>query len=530
MASIGSTPSLLLGFAVGEAASAAFEPALEIPRQEAWKAAPHRVLEPELLARLVAQGGVALGTAEELATHSGYSAANLDALVYLAQSPPGEAALFLLWRMHVIDEPTFREGMVKLGRRPDWIDRLEQTYSVPLTAAEVAIAVHHNVIANQGQLPGLDLNTTGKVLRFPQVPIDAYRSAEAHGFSNDQLDAITRTLGLPPGLDTVARGVFRGILDRGDFTLAALQSNRRTEWQEYEFEIYRQIPTAEQFVEAHLRGWITQQEMYDGTALHGMSQANTDLEFEIHRRPLTVRQITQAEAWGGTFQPAAGELQDPYDAAVHQNNLGPEWYDLAKALKHTYSVPFWWRSMVTAGALSSAEATTILLRLGNPPDFAATAVAHFTSGGTAAGKEATKAELMTEHEAGYITDAEYQTGLEALGYSGNELALELELGAARQAKSYRDKVVEAIHKAYLEHELDDTTAISQLATVNVTGDQATRLLNLWQLERQYTRTRLTEAQVVKAYGKSLITEADALARLADFGLSAADAQTRLAEG
>lgn len=530
MAGIGSTPSLLLGIAAGGAASAAFEPALEIPRQEAWRSAPHRVLEPELLARLVAQGGVALGTAEELATHSGYSAANLDALVYLAQSPPGEAELLFLWRLGVIDEATWRQGLVKLGRRPDWIDRIAQTFSVPLTAAEAAVAIHHHVIPNQGQLPGLDLTTTGKVLRFPLVPIDAYKSAEAYGVANDQLDAITRTLGLPPGLDMVARMVFRGILDRGDFTLAALQSNRRTEWQEFEFEGYRQIPTAEQFVEAHLRGWITLQQMYDGCALHGMVPADADLEYQIHRRPLTVRQITQAEAWGGNFNPAPGELQDPYQASVHQANLGPEWYELATSLKHTYSVPFWWRSMVSAGAIDATEARTILLRLGNPPDFADRAVAHFAGSSTAAGKDLTKAELLDEYEAGYITAAEYQTGLEALGYSGANLQLELELGAARQAKSYRDKVVDAIHKAYLEHELDDTTAISQLATVNVTGDAATRLLHLWQLERQYTRTRLTEAQVVKAYGKSLITQADALARLADFGLSPADAATRLAEG
>ena len=530
MAAIGSTPSLLLGIAAGGAASAAFEPALEIPRQEAWKAAPHRVLDPFLLARLVAQGGVELGTAEELATHSGYSPANLDALVYLEQSAPGEAALFLLWRMHVIDQATFREGMVKLGRRPDWIDRLEQTYSIPLTAAEAAIAIHHNVIPNQGQLPGLDLNTTGKVLRFPQVPIDAYRSAEAHGFSNDQLDAITRTLGLPPGLDTVARGVFRGILDRGDFTLAALQSNRRTEWQEFEFEIYRQIPTAEQFVEAHLRGWIDQAAMYAGTALHGMSQPDTDLEFQIHRRPLTVRQITQAEAWGGTFQPQPGELQDPYEASVHQANLGPEWYDLGKALKHTYSVPFWWRSMVQAGAIDAATAKTILLRLGNPPDFADLAVAHFTAGGTAAAKELTKTELLDEYAGGFITQADYSSGLQALGYSGTALQLELELGDARQAKAWRTKVVDAIHKAYVEHELTDTAAISELATANVLGETATRFLQLWQLERSYTVARLTQSQVVKAYVKGLIAQADALARLQDFGLSAADALIRLDEG
>lgn len=529
MASIGSTPSLLLGIAAGGAASAAFEPALEIPRQQAWHAAPHRVLEPELLARLVAQGGVAIGTAEELAKHSGYSPANLDALVYMAQSAPGSAELLFLWRLGVINEATWRQGMVKLGQRPDWIDRVAETFSVPLTAAEAAVAIHHHVIPNQGQLPGLDLSTTGKVLRFPLVPIDAYKSAEAYGMANDQLDAITRTLGLPPGLDMVARMVFRGILDRGDFTLAALQSNRRTEWQAFEFEGYRQIPTAEQFVEAHLRGWITQSEMYAGTALHGMTQANTDLEYQIHRRPVTVRQITQAQAWGGNFNPAAGELQDPYEASVHQNNLGPEWYDLAKALKHTYSVPFWWRSMVEAGALQPAEAHTILLRLGNPPAFADNAVAHFTAGGTAATKALTKSELLTEYEGGYITRDQFQTALATLGYTGTALALELELGDARQAKHWREKVVDAIHKAYTEHEIDDTAAISEFATVNVLGDTATRFLQLWQLERLYTRTRLTEAQVVKAYGKSLITEADALARLHDFGLSAADAAVRLAE-
>jgi hypothetical protein len=270
--------------------------------------------------------------------------------------------------------------------------------------------------------------------------------------------------------------------------------------------------------------------MYAGTALHGMSQANTDIEFQIHRRPLTVRQITQAQAWGGTFQPEPGELQDPYAASVHQANLGPEWYDLAESLKHTYSVPFWWRSMVEAGALSATEATTILLRLGNPPEFAAAAVSHFAAGQAAASKQLTKAELADEYAGGYITQADYQTALQALGYTGTVLQLELELGAARQAKRYRDSVVEAIHKAYLEHEIDDSAAISQLATVSVTGAQATRLLTLWQLERQYTRTRLTEAQVVKAYGKSLLTQADALARLADFGLSPADAATRLAEG
>src|SRR5207245_381253 len=128
----------------------------------------------------------------------------------------------------------------------------------------------------------------GKVPHFPEVQIDAYASALAHGFDNDQLDALARIQGLPPGMDLVARMVFRKILDRSDFTLAAEQANRRVEWADFEFEGYRQIPTADQFVEAHLRGWITQAEMYAGTARHGMSESDTDVEYRIHRRPLGI--------------------------------------------------------------------------------------------------------------------------------------------------------------------------------------------------------------------------------------------------
>src|SRR5690242_602788 len=124
MATLGSTPSLLLGFAVGGAAQAAFEPALEIPKQQAWASAPNRVLDPGLLAALVAQGGVELGTAESLAAHSGHSKANLDALVYMAQTVPGIAEALHLWRLGFISDALMQHVLVKEG--------LDQRYVGPI--------------------------------------------------------------------------------------------------------------------------------------------------------------------------------------------------------------------------------------------------------------------------------------------------------------------------------------------------------------------------------------------------------------
>ena len=60
---------------------------------------------------------------------------------------------------------------------------------------------------------------------------------------------------------------------------------------------------------------------------------------------MNVRQITQALARGGTFNPEPGELTDPYDAAIVEGNLKPAYYDLAKANRYTLPSPFTMRSL-----------------------------------------------------------------------------------------------------------------------------------------------------------------------------------------
>ncbi len=64
MAAFGAAPGIIVGTGVGLAASVALQPAVEIPKQEAWKASPNRILDPATLARLVAQGGILLGDAQ----------------------------------------------------------------------------------------------------------------------------------------------------------------------------------------------------------------------------------------------------------------------------------------------------------------------------------------------------------------------------------------------------------------------------------------------------------------------------------
>ena len=69
----------------------------------------------------------------------------------------------------------------------------------------------------------------------------------------------------------------RGIINEAAFYLLIEQSDARLAWGPFLLQLRRMLLTPHEYAELYIRGWISQQEMYDGTALHGLTQADTDL-------------------------------------------------------------------------------------------------------------------------------------------------------------------------------------------------------------------------------------------------------------
>lgn len=492
--SIGSAPGILVGFGVGAAAAAALEPAFEIPRQEAWKRNPNRVLDPGLLARLVAQGGIELGDAQDEALRQGFASDKFDRMVWAAQNVPGTAELLFLWRLGLIDQQTWTEGMVKLGQRPDFIDHVAKTFAVPITAEQAAIAVHRSAIANQGQLPDLPPVGDGRVLRYPQVPIDAYASAAAYGVGTDQLDAITRVLGLPPGMDLVARMVFRDILDRNDFDLAAAQSNRRREWAGYEFEGYRHILTPVEYTELELRGFSTRDQRLADAAKWGTSVEDSDKLYNVLGRAPALHTIVIGLARGGVYNGPTDAIPEEFLSAMQRSNIRPEYYNIVYAARYSYPSAFVLRSLAQAGDLGDTDAVEqILLEIGWNPSLAKQVAAKWVPTGTVGDPHAAKAQTQLWN---------------------------------------------TTHTSYKAEEIDDATATAALEAAGVDAGSVSAVLALWQTERDLVRKQITPAKIVKALGAGDVnaatglawTQADALAALQARGYSPTEAQDLITIG
>lgn len=402
MASLGSTPGLIVAAGVGAAAATALEPAFEVPRQDAWSRLPNRLLDPGRLAALVAQGGVLLGdpsgstagSAYAEAIRQGYSSDKLDRLIYLAQRAPDLALVLELWRRGRFGTPDpanppsqVTHAFAKEQIEPQYWTPIADLFNERLSAQAVALGIIRSVLNDPGFFP-VNLQTSGGVVpAYPVSTIDPLAEALATGFDEERLRVMVASIGRPPGPGELARAVFRQLIKLPDFNRGILEGDTRPEWAETFLDVNRDIPSSRDFVQLHLRGWTDAAGMYAGTARHGMSQADTDTLYEVERRPLNVHAITTGLARGGKFQPQPGEITDPYQAAVHQADLGPEWYDLQVANKYLYPSAFVLRSLAQAGDLGDTAAVEqILLEIGWRPDFAALVAQSWTTG-TAAAKD-----------------------------------------------------------------------------------------------------------------------------------------------
>ena len=502
MTAIGSTPGLIIGVGVGAAASAALEPAIEVPKQEAWAAAPNRLPDVGLIARLVAAGEVSQASGRSMAARLGFGGATFDAITYLAQTRPEWPELLALWRRFTLPDPnlgSFPVSLVDAGLAHAGLDWDYAAWLKALRYAElpgigdVAYGVVRGILPAPSWVPVAPPTSGTSVPRFPQVDIDPVQLAAALGFDENMLRLMVGRSGLSLAPGLAATALFRGEINHADYLLAIAEGDLRTEWADTLLAASRLVPTPGEFMELALRGWMDVPTAEAGAGLHGMTPAHADLLYKLRRRPLTVANITKALARGGTFNPQQGEIQDPYSASVHQADLGPEWYDLAEHLKYSYPSAFVLRALAQAGDLGgTAEVEQILLEIGWKPDLAAKVATSWTGGAAVVDPHVTKAQTQ---------------------------------------------LWTTLHRSYLADEADDATATAALGKVGVAAGAIPTVLSLWQEERSLVRKQLTPAQIKKAYKNAdtnpatgaAWTFSEAQARLVGMGYSVNDATTFLEE-
>jgi hypothetical protein len=447
-----------VGGATAIAVGAGLEPTIEPGKQEVWANNAYRVLEANILARLVAQGLVGFDPAAEQAKRTGFDANKFRGLVELAKAGPPVAEALNLRRRGRITAEQFEHALSKAQIEPQYWPALKELVDERLDPAVIATAIQRGIMHDPGFLPVGPPSATGKVPAFPVSPLDTLNEAASSGINAERLFVETALVGLPLSLDAAAVAYFRGIIEHVDFLRAVAEGNTRNEWATAALEQARQIPSATNYAAAHIRGWIDEGAMHDGAARHGMEQADTDLLFKIQGRPLSWHQTWIGLQRGGTYDGPIDIIDPAFLHSLRQSDIRPEWYNLAWHSRYTYPSPFVMRSLTQDGTLTAAQAEADLLDMGWRPE---------------------RAKQAAEHWAG-------------LGGSGTD---------PHVAKA-ETQLWSSLHRSFVARETNVTQARANMTTLNIPRDDQTTILNLWQAERDLIRRQLTPAQIKKAYLKA----------------------------
>lgn len=499
----------ILGYAIGTAAGPSLEPFVQDLANLAWEANQVKPVDPITAAAVVAEDVQQQAWGEAQAAQSGINAGNFDAIVGETLNAPGTGPLFELWRRNLIDTAQFEHGLRKAKYETQWDTPLEGLHDVLLSPQELAAMQQQQFI----------------------TPAQADAEAALQGMTSARQQLLFEINGLPPGVAEALTMLRRGIIDATVFAQIVAEGHTKTKYTADLLALETQVLGHNDFVTARVRGWIDDPAMYAGGALTGYSQADMDLLFKNHGRPLSWHQIFIGLRRGGVYDGPTAGIDPAFLKGLQESDIRPEWYNLAWSQRFTYPAAFILRTLTQAGDITAAEAEQILLYEGWEPTLAATVSAKW--GGrvttTAAQKKQTLAHLTDEYISGALTRAALTTALTALGYTAQQATDEINLAEFNASKAVRTKATTAIGKRYIALQLTQAEATTDMQALGWPQGAIDKYIAGWNAERDDEGTTLTQAQVLKAFKKGTLDQPSALARLTVLGASAADAAILLAD-
>lgn len=473
---------VLIGAAVGRAASTAFRPIFELAEQDAWKLNPNRVLNLNQLAQLVAQAIVPADAAAGEAERSGYQRNRLDALVQLEMNGPGLGSLQEMLRRGEIDEAKFRHGLRKMGVEPQYDEAalaLVEYLAPPTDLVRFGV----REVFNPQQRNDLDLDA-----EFPTAILQHSRKL---GISDETMRNYWAAHWELPSYGQLSQMLFRGELTQVQFRNALKALDYAPTWRAKLETIARAIPTITDFQRLVRRGIYAGNERqrfgYDAEypaeftekmALHGMSEDDA------------------RDLWAGGWRlPSARQL-----------------YVML------------WRGEITESDLN------IGLKALDYPVFYRQKLANI------ARPKPGRTDLRLLQRHGIITPAQAHAGYMAIGYSSQDADREVELATAMAANSTgegdyvsraQSRLWTVTHNEYVQHSLTKARARAAFVRIGVPPAQRETILDLWDVERDLTRKEYTASQVLKYYKRTNLTREDAFDRLIDLRYTPDDANRML---
>src|SRR5271169_5355869 len=425
-----------------------------------------------------------------------------------------------------------------LGYDSDWFTALEQSnLQYPDSASMYAMI-------NRGLLPAGMADYILEHVGFPDsfigpmkalaeqilAPADAALATLRGNITNAQGEEIARQNGIsaadfailvgntgePPGVMDMLSAYRRGFIDEAELTKAIRESRVRDEWIPTILKLRYQPMTTADAIDAAVQNHVSLAEAQSKSQENGLEPSDFDALYQTAGEPLSKVEMLRLHRMGKV---TVAEVEQ----ALRESRLKDKY--IAHALELTTQIPplFTIRSLLTAGAISDAEATHLMQEDGYEDNVITAIVkaAHKTK--TVKVRTVTEGMLSELYAEQAIAADTFISELKALGYSAAEADQIKEIDDWRIAKTNRDAAIGKIRSGYLSRKLTETEAQNSLHMLLVPAAMVDKLMADWDIVLASTVKLLTEAQIVDAWYLQLLTVSDAMSKLTHLGYSEPDA-------
>jgi hypothetical protein len=224
-------------------------------------------------------------------------------------------------------------------------------------------------------------------------------------------------------------------------------------------------------------------------------------------------------------------IEGPGAISFHQAFLeGPwrnKWEPAFKGITNYLPPPRTVTAMLKQGALTVAQATTLLTEQGLTPDLVAAYVNAATATKVAPTKLLSQANVLTLLNDKLIDVPTAVAELEKLGYPADEATILATTSQAAATISSLKANVSRVEALYLAHKVDQANALTMLTSLGLAGPDAAAKVADWNILKAGNIRVLTTAQIENAWEYQIYTQDEAQTQLEHLGYVPYDAWTLL---
>ena len=367
------------------------------------------------------------------------------------------------------------------------------------------------------------------VLKGWKSQSEGANEAVLSGVNADRFDTMVKITGEPPGIEQMMEAARRNIIpwssgpDAVSVETAIRQSRIRDQWAPVLQALqWLPLPVADA-VNAVVRGQISMGEGVAAAKVNGIQEDVFTILVHTTGRPPAPMELIELYRRGKIPLSGTGPDALSVQQGIFEGDLKDKWWEQIAQLAEYRPPPRTITALERSGAISADQALQLYTEAGLSPDLAAAYSRSASSTKTAAAKHLAESTVTKLYEDRIIGQSEATAFLQALGYSGDEVTLILELADMTHALSAVQKAADHIGTLYMARKINTTTARNDLGKLGLDSAHIDALMQTWTLERAASVKLLTEAQIADAFVATILTQDQATQALLDLGYDAFDA-------